>query len=102
MDRSRLIQTIREKYEGKKIPHNGISPGIGQSNNERVRRLWAAMEAKKIGWGGITIVAEATGIAHSTIRRGMRELKELQTGQSEMCLERSRCPGGGRKKKGNQ
>ena len=33
------------------------------SLNERARRLFAATEALAIGWGGVAIVARATGIA---------------------------------------
>lgn len=43
--------------------------------NERSRRLWAATEARAIGWGGVARVARATGIARNTITVGLRELK---------------------------
>jgi hypothetical protein len=42
--------------------------------DERARRLWAAVEARALGRGGITRVAEATGISRVTIRAGMKEL----------------------------
>ena len=42
--------------------------------NERMRRLWAAAEAQVIGWGGVTAVARATGMARSTINKGRAEL----------------------------
>ena len=62
--------------------------------NERTRRLFAAAEAKVMGWGGITAVVKATGISRVTIWRGIEELK------SEKALdpERIRREGGGRKK----
>ena len=41
---------------------------------ERSRRLWAATEARALGYGGAAFVARATGIAASTVRRGLREL----------------------------
>lgn len=66
------------------------------SMNERVRRLWAGTEAQLIGRGGITLVSKATGIAHTTIRRGIRELAEQTEGNSPQ--SRVRRPGGGRKK----
>jgi hypothetical protein len=51
---------------------------IGRSHNaliaERSRRLWAATEARAIGWGGVSLVAEATGMARNTIAVGIREL----------------------------
>ena len=42
--------------------------------DERSLRLWAAAEAVALGRGGTAAVARATGIAHSTIRRGLVEL----------------------------
>jgi len=44
--------------------------------NERGRRLFAASEARAAGHGGIAAVSRATGIAPSTIGRGLRELDE--------------------------
>jgi hypothetical protein len=61
--------------------------------DERGRRLWAATEAKAIGYGGIALVSRATGVSYSTIRRG---LKELKSGPPQP--GRIRRPGGGRKK----
>jgi hypothetical protein len=46
--------------------------------DERSRRLFAAAEARTLGHGGIVIVSRATGIARSTIGRGLRELDEGQ------------------------
>ena len=43
--------------------------------DERGRRLFAANEAISLGRGGVTAVAGATGIARSTINRGVAELK---------------------------
>ena len=43
--------------------------------DERCRRLFAAAEAQAAGWGGVTAVSAATGIARSTIRRGLAELR---------------------------
>ena len=42
--------------------------------NERSRRLLAAAEAKTAGYGGITAASLATGIARSTIGRGLKDL----------------------------
>ena len=44
--------------------------------NERGRRLVAAAEAFAVGYGGIAAVAMATGMAPSTIGRGLRELAQ--------------------------
>ena len=63
--------------------------------DERSRRMSAAAEAEAIGPGGISIVSRATGLARSTIRRGLRELESgeaLETG-------RLRRPGAGRKRR---
>ena len=61
--------------------------------DERGRRSFAAGEARAAGYGGIAAVSQATGIAPSTIGRG---LKELACG-SDVPLHRVRRPGGGRK-----
>jgi hypothetical protein len=42
--------------------------------NERSRRLLAAAEAKTAGHGGIAAASRATGIARSTIGRGLKDL----------------------------
>jgi Rhodopirellula transposase DDE domain len=44
--------------------------------NERERRLFAATEAAAAGYGGIAAVSAATGIAVSTIGRGLKDLAE--------------------------
>jgi hypothetical protein len=62
--------------------------------DERGRRLWAAAEAKALGWGGITLVVRATGISESTVLRGLAEIKARCTVEPG----RIRKPGGGRKK----
>lgn len=66
--------------------------------DERARRLWAAVEARAIGRGGISQVAEATGLSRPTIRAGLQELASpvLATGP-QATTERVRCSGGGRK-----
>jgi transposase len=62
--------------------------------DERTRRLMAAAEAEVIGFGGISLVARATGMSRATIRRGMEELK-APAGSHPGGIRR---PGGGRKK----
>ena len=63
--------------------------------NERDRRLWAASEAEALGRGGVTAVCAVTGIARSTIGRG---LSELRNGENPT-PDRVRRTGGGRKPK---
>ena len=43
--------------------------------DEKQRRMTAVFEAVKLGWGGITKVAEITGLSRTTIRQGMRGLR---------------------------
>ena len=47
---------------------------VGNGLNERSRRLFAAAEAKTAGHGGIAATFRATGIARSTIGRGLKDL----------------------------
>lgn len=61
--------------------------------SERGRRLYAAVEAKQAGYGGIALVSQATGVAASTIGRGLRDLED----KIKLPLHRQRRPGGGRK-----
>jgi Rhodopirellula transposase DDE domain len=42
--------------------------------NERGRRLWAASEAKALCYGGITLVARATGVSRRAIHAALNEL----------------------------
>jgi Rhodopirellula transposase DDE domain len=62
--------------------------------DERGHRLFAANEALAIGYGGVTAVAMATGLARSTIRRAIVELQ----GGSNPIGQRVRRQGGGRKR----
>jgi len=61
--------------------------------DERGRRLFAANEAIALGLGGVTATSRATGIARSTINRGIRELRLA----GNAIGRRVRRPGGGRK-----
>jgi len=64
--------------------------------DERNRRQWAAAEARELGWGGVTAVAEATGLSRTTITAGLREL-DLPPDERAAEAVRVRRPGGGRK-----
>ncbi|MHB1446088.1 MAG: hypothetical protein ACYCZV_10595 [Acidimicrobiales bacterium] len=59
--------------------------------DERQRRLYAGLEAMKIGHGGDTQIAELVGIDPGTVARGRRELLS-----GEVDLARVRRAGGGR------
>ena len=63
--------------------------------NERQRRLWAAAEARSVGYGGVSLVHRATRISRRAIHAG---LKELATKRDALPLERVRRPGAGRLK----
>ena len=47
----------------------------GSKRDERGRRLFAASEARAAGWGGLTAVSNVTGLARSTIERGLKDLE---------------------------
>ena len=59
--------------------------------DERGQRLWAAIEARAAGRGGIAAVVRATDVSESTVRRGLEELDRRER------LERGRVrrPGAG-------
>jgi len=60
--------------------------------DEQQRRWYAALEAKKLGRGGATRLAQITGLHVDTIRRGRAELDhEL----ADRPVVRVRLPGGG-------
>ena len=63
MEKAAMEAVIREKFIA-------LAPVM----DERTRRLWAATEAKALGYGGPTLVARATGIARSTLHLGLRAL----------------------------
>jgi hypothetical protein len=76
---------IRRRYQE-------LSPVL----DERGRRRFAATEARAYGYGGVSVVSRITGMARSTIGRGVEEIiaekQPVETG-------RIRQPGGGRKTK---
>ena len=65
MPDAKVIEWIRSKYLA-----------IVSDLDERGRRRWAAAEAFSLGWGGISAVANATGISDRTIRNGILELDD--------------------------
>ena len=64
--------------------------------DERRRRQWAAAEARDLGWGGVSLVARATGLSRPTITAGMRELDQPAARRAAEAA-RVRRPGGGRR-----
>lgn len=63
--------------------------------SEKDQRRYAAVEAQRLGHGGITYVAGILGCSTRTIRRGIQELDSLD---EDPAAGRVRRPGGGRKK----
>ena len=66
--------------------------------NEYLRRRCAAVEATTIGYGGISIVARATGLSRNTIVKGIAEVREDTDEIPVSSLSRIRRAGGGRKR----
>ena len=67
-----VVRTIHGKY-------SVLAPIL----DERGRRLWAAVEARSLGRGGITWVAEATGMSRRRIHAGMAEIESAGAGGVE-------------------
>lgn len=62
--------------------------------DEQERRWYVALEASKVGHGGIELMSKVTGLSVPTIRRGQQELDDEL---AERPTERVRLAGGGRK-----
>jgi hypothetical protein len=85
---STTVEILKKKFEA-------LRPLL----NERALRRWAAVEAQTLGWGGVTRVAEATGLSRATIQVGMAELQGKQpAAERERLVGRVRRPGAGRKR----
>ena len=66
--------------------------------DERVRRQWAASEAMSLSWGGVSVVAKATGMSRTTIRVGLCELRAREKAAGAVPPRMGvRRPGGGGK-----
>jgi hypothetical protein len=90
MPDAEIIAAVRNKYQA-------LRPVL----DEKVRRRWAACEAMAIGWGGITAVAEATGLSRPTIRAGLAEVRGGASDAAEdpdAERQRLRQVGGGRRR----
>jgi transposase len=72
---------------------------LGPILNEQGRRLWAATEAMGLGRGGISVVAQATGLSRPTISAGIQELRGEPAAIPGRGQGRSRRAGGGRKRR---
>ena len=86
MSENQVVESIQDKYDS-------LLPYL----NEKTRRIWAAIEARSLGWGGVTQVARATGLSRTTIHAGMRLLEKQDEVKTEDNSTRIRTNGGGRK-----
>jgi len=82
-----LVRRIRLKYRS-----------LSDMMDERMRRQWAASEAADLGWGGVSTVAVATGLARNTIMAGTRELEHRRAHPKDGITIRIRRVGAGRKR----
>ena len=90
----RDVGTIGDKYRA-----------LAGRLDEATLRLWAAVEARSLGRGGVSAVAKATGLSRTTIHSGLEELASppplASTGSASAGApgkRRIRAEGGGRKK----
>ena len=81
-----VVESVRRKFAA-------LRPVL----DERARRQWAAAEAIELGWGGISTVAEATGMSRVTITHGIEEVRARRGSAEEEVTTRIRRAGGGRK-----
>jgi len=66
--------------------------------NEKDRRLYAATESLKLGYGGQKYIIELFGLSDRAIRRGVLELSNPEL-LDKIPEGKVRLPGGGRKKR---
>ena len=95
-EKSRRTQARRQAVSGTTVVEHLRSKyqRLVRALDERQRRLWAANEALALGYGGRSVVAEATGMSDHTVRLGIRELEKGQ--ESGGGGDRRRRRGGGR------
>src|SRR3954467_299233 len=85
--------TIEDKYRA-----------LAERLDEATLRLWAAVEARTLGRGGVSTVAKATGMSRTTICSGLKDLESLPLAAAPAAAvgvaskRRIRAEGGGRKK----
>lgn len=69
--------------------------GFYQSLGEKDRRRYAALEALRLGFGGMEYIASVLGCSRRTIERAVDEVQQLP---DDPAAGRQRRPGAGRKK----
>jgi hypothetical protein len=83
---------LQEADHPDKQLHRMINLFVGQLD-EQQRRWFVAIEARKIGFGGVRLMSQITGMDEKTIRRGQEELDRELVGRPQ---GRVRLAGGGR------
>src|SRR5262249_54833473 len=84
--------TCSHRTDPEVVDYHAALNAIAAQLDERHRRLFAALLASQRGRGGVTLLAQVTGLSRTTILRGQRELQAgLPRG-----TPRIRRPGGGR------
>lgn len=63
--------------------------------DEQQRRWYVAVEANRVGHGGVRLLSQITGMDEKTIQRGQQEVAQ---GLAERPIERVRLSGGGRQR----
>ncbi len=87
MQNATIIQGIETRYAA-------LAPLL----DERMRRQWAAAEARAYGWGGVRAVSRATGMSPNTIVKGLAELAARRENPEAPLETRLRVEGGGRRR----
>ena len=82
------------------------------SKNERLKRIYLAIEAEGLGWGGMSYVSKIAGVDKNTLTAGKMDLEKLRKGENSSeteteeksesddisaDMDRIRAKGGGRK-----
>jgi transposase len=84
-----MIRSARERAA--RTRYRKMTPVL----DEQSRRRFVALEAQALGRGGVSLMARISGLARSTIQRGLADIRD----NTAAPLGRIRQPGGGRKKK---
>lgn len=79
------------EHPNKKL-HQQINLLISQLD-EQQRRWYVAVEANRMGYGGVRLLSQITGMDEKTIQRGQQELEQ---NFAERPIEQVRLAGGGR------
>jgi hypothetical protein len=91
--------TIMNEFSGYDAAHEQVMRRYSRSLPEDHRRRYAAVEAQKIGYGGVAYVARVLGMSRASVHRGLRELEGFDDDNPQRPSgdpQRVRRPGAGR------